>query len=80
MFSFSLSKQISLGYALILLGMIIMGVIALSNMSSATSNSKVLNDAYIKEVELAGSLERNFAKARIEMIKLISGDLASKKS
>jgi methyl-accepting chemotaxis protein len=78
MFSFSLSKQISLGYALILLGMIIMGVIALSNMSSATSNSKILNDAYIKEVELTGSLERNFAKARIEMIKLISGDLASK--
>ena len=68
MFSFSLSKQISLGYALILLGMIIMGVIALSNMSSATSNSKVLNDAYIKEVELTGSLERNFAKARIEMV------------
>ncbi|MDH4944289.1 methyl-accepting chemotaxis protein [Sulfurimonas sp. C5] len=78
MSSLSLSKQISLGFALILAGMIIMGVVAISNMSSATTNSKILNDAYIKEVEIASALERDFAKARIKMIKLGGGDLSSK--
>lgn len=78
MSSLSLSKQISLGFALILAGMIIMGVVALGNMSRATTNSKTLNDAYIKEVELASNLERDFAKARITMIKLGGGDLSNK--
>ncbi|WP_304545938.1 methyl-accepting chemotaxis protein [Sulfurimonas microaerophilic] len=78
MFSLSLSKQISLGFTLILAAMIIMGTVAINNMANATSNSKVLNDAYIQEVALASALERDFAKARISMIKLGSGDLASK--
>lgn len=78
MSSLSLSKQISLGFTLILAGMLIMGIVAISNMASATANSKILNDAYIKEVELASALERDFAKARINMVKLGSGDLASK--
>lgn len=73
MYSMSLSKQISLGFALMVAAMLVMGVVALTNMSSATHNSKKLNDEYIAEVEMVSSLERNFAKVRIPTVKLIGG-------
>ena len=74
--SISLSKQISIGFAIILLAMIIMGVIAVSSMSKATSNSKTLDAEYIEEVSIVTSLERNYAKGRIEIVKfLYSEDL-----
>ncbi|MDD2448059.1 MAG: hypothetical protein PHS42_00485 [Sulfurimonas sp.] len=74
--SISLSKQISIGFAIILLAMIIMGVIAISSMSKAISNSKTLDAEYIEEVSIVTSLERNYAKGRIEIVKfLYSEDL-----
>ena len=76
--SISLSKQISIGFALILAAMLIMGIIAIGNMNVATNNSIALEKEYINEVEYASSLERNFAKVRIDMIKLINGDIESK--
>ncbi|EQB39100.1 hypothetical protein M947_08030 [Sulfurimonas hongkongensis] len=80
MSTISLSKQISIGFAIILLAMVIMGIIAISSMSSAISNSERLSDEYIAEVDVATSLERNFAKARIDTSKLLySEDLAFKK-
>ncbi|MDY0120708.1 MAG: methyl-accepting chemotaxis protein [Sulfurimonas sp.] len=79
MSSISLSKQISIGFGLVLATMLIMGITAIGNMSSATANSTALEKEYIDEVEIATSLERNFAKARIDMIKLIEGDLQAKK-
>jgi len=79
MSSISLSKQISIGFALVLATMLIMGITAIGNMSSAITNSVALDKEYVDEVEIATSLERNFAKARIDMLKLNSGDLEAKK-
>ena len=76
--SISLSKQISIGFALVLAAMLVMGIIAIGNMSIATTNSVTLEKEYIDEVDMATNLERNFAKARVEMIKLINGDLKAK--
>jgi methyl-accepting chemotaxis protein len=78
--SISLSKQISIGFGLILAAMLIMGIIAVGSMSSATTNSIALEKEYIDEVEIATSLERNFAKARIDAIRIIEGNLEVKKS
>ena len=76
----SLSKQISIGFAIILSAMLIMGIIAISSMSHAISNSEVLDEQYIAEVETATSLERNFAKASVEISKfLYSEELVFKK-
>ncbi|MDY0117795.1 MAG: methyl-accepting chemotaxis protein [Sulfurimonadaceae bacterium] len=79
--TFSLSKQISIGFGIILAAMVIMGMIAIGSMSGAISNSEKLNDEYIAEIDVATSLERNFAKARIDVSKfLYSEDLQFKKS
>ncbi|MCK9491626.1 MAG: methyl-accepting chemotaxis protein [Sulfurimonas sp.] len=48
-----------------------MGMIAIGSMSSAISNSEKLNNEYIAEVGLATSLERNYAKARIDIVKFL---------
>jgi methyl-accepting chemotaxis protein len=80
MSTLSLSKQISIGFAIILVAMIVMGVIAIGGMSSAISNSEKLNDEFISEVDVASSLERNFAKARNDISKfLYSENIAYKK-
>gem|GEM_PF-337930 len=79
MVTMSLSKQISLGFALMLGTMLVMGSIGTTSMSNATDNSIQLDKEYISEVDIATSLERSFAKARIEMTKLVDGNLESKK-
>ncbi len=77
----SLSKQISIGFGIILAAMIIMGIIAISAMSQATSNSQKLDNEYIAEVDVVTSVERNFAKTRIEIVKfLYSENLEFKKT
>ena len=68
----SLSKQISIGFGIILAAMAIMGLIAVGSMSSAVTNSEKLSKEYIDEVSIATSLDRNFAKARIDVVKLIN--------
>jgi len=71
MSTLSLSKQISIGFAIILAAMIVMGVIAIGGMSKATSNSKTLDAEYIEEVTIVTSLERNYAKGRIDIVKFL---------
>lgn len=67
----SLSKQISIGFGVSLLIMVIMGIVSLGGMKSAISNSKILNDQYIKEIDVTSGLERDFAKARINISKYL---------
>jgi len=67
----SLSKQISGGFGLALLMLLFIGFVAISNISSAVENSKVMNDQYIAEVKIAGALERSFATARVNVGKYI---------
>jgi methyl-accepting chemotaxis protein len=65
----SLSKQISVGFILLLSIILGMGVIAINGIHSAVGNSEKLERQDIKEVEIAGHLERNFSAARIAVAK-----------
>lgn len=67
----SLSKLISLGIGILIIIMISMGVIGINNMSAAVQNSEKLDKEYIKEIEIAGKLERSFSGVRIGVSKFL---------
>lgn len=67
----SLSKQISVGFILMLLIILIMGIVGSKSISAAVENSEKLGEQYVKEVEIAGNIERNFTNARIAISKFI---------
>jgi len=67
----TLGKKIASGLGAVLLIMLILGSMAIFNMKIAENNSISLDTKYIPEVRIAGDIERNFAKARIEAAKFI---------
>lgn len=67
----SLSKQISIGFLLLLGIILVMGVVGVKSISSAVTNSEKLGNQYVKEVGITGNLERSFAGVRIATSKFI---------
>ena len=67
----SLSKQISIGFILMLLIILTMGIIGSLSISTAIDNSNKLDKQYVKEVEITAHIERNFANVRIAISKFI---------
>jgi methyl-accepting chemotaxis protein len=67
----SLSKQISVGFGILMLIILTMGTMGVSNISLAIDNSVKLDKEYVQEVAIAGNIERNFAKARISVSKFL---------
>ena len=67
----SLTKQISAGFGLLLLIIVIMGAVSITNISSAVGNSEKLSEQYVAEVAIGGNIERNFAKVRIAASKFL---------
>lgn len=67
----SLSKQISIGFILMLLIILTMGIVGSNSISAAVENSKKLGEQYVPEVAIAGDIERNFANVRIAISKFI---------
>jgi len=67
----SLSKTITFGMAVLLGIILVMGVIALTAIGSAVSNSEKLDRQYVREVQIAGMIERQFARARIATSKFL---------
>jgi len=55
----TLGKKVSLGFAILLLLSIILGILAIVNMNSVKSTSTKLSNEYIPEVEIATDLERS---------------------
>lgn len=75
----SLSKQIGGGFAISLLMMMLIGAIAIINITQAVSNSKKMNEQYMQELKIAGEIERNFAKLRIDVAKFLYSEKQSYK-
>jgi methyl-accepting chemotaxis protein len=67
----SLSKQIGIGFTLMLIIILTMGLIGSTSISKAINNSEKLDKQYVKEVEIAGHIERSFANVRIAIGKFI---------
>ena len=67
----SLTKQISAGFGLLLLIILVMGSVSIINISSAVGNSEKLAEQYVAEVAIVGDVERNFAKVRIAASKFL---------
>jgi methyl-accepting chemotaxis protein len=67
----SLSKQISIGFLLLLGIILVIGIVSANSISSAVTNSEKLGNQYVKEVEIAGNLERSFAAVRIAVGKFL---------
>ncbi len=67
----SLSVQISIGFILMLVIILTMGIIGSSSISKAIENSETLDKQYVKEVEIAGNIQRHFANIRIAISKFI---------
>ena len=67
----SLSIQISIGFILMLVIILTMGIIGSSSISKAIENSETLDKQYVKEVEIAGNIQRHFANVRISISKFI---------
>ena len=67
----SLSKQISIGFSILVLIVVGMGSMGVVKISSAIENSLKLDKEYVQEVVIAGNIERNFAKARISVAKFL---------
>ena len=67
----SLGKQIGAGFFIMLLIILVMGVTSLKSVMDAVENSEELNNQFLKEIEIANNVERNFSKVRISMSKYI---------
>jgi methyl-accepting chemotaxis protein len=65
----SLSKQISIGFILLLSIILVMGFVAINGISGAVSNSEKLDQQYVQEVAIANNIERSFSAARIAVAK-----------
>ena len=67
----SLSKQITIGFVLMLLIILSMGIGSSISISDAVENSEKLGNQYVKEVEITGNIERSFANVRIAVSKFL---------
>lgn len=67
----SLSKQITIGFVLMLLIILSIGIGSSISISEAVENSEKLGNQYVKEVEITGNLERSFANVRIAVGKFL---------
>jgi methyl-accepting chemotaxis protein len=65
----SLSKQISIGFILLLSIILGMGLVAINGISSAVSNSEKLDQQYVQEIEIANNIERSFSAVRVAVSK-----------
>ncbi len=66
--SMSLGKKITLGFSLIIVIAIALGLTGVINMNSASENSRKLAQEYVPEVDIANSVERNFLATRLSMV------------
>lgn len=67
----SLSKQISIGFGILVLIVLAMGSMGVIKISSAIMNSEKLDKEYVQEVFITGNIERNFANVRIAVSKFL---------
>ncbi|WP_345993473.1 methyl-accepting chemotaxis protein [Sulfurimonas sp. HSL-1716] len=67
----SLSKQISIGFGLLLFFLIIMGFVGVSNILKAVDNSDRLGKQYVKEVQIVSAIARDFANVQINVGKFL---------
>ena len=67
----SLSKQISIGYGMLLLILLIMGFFGVSSIVSAVNNSDKLAKQYVKEVQILSEVASHFAGVRINSGKFL---------
>ena len=80
MATLSLNKQINIGFILMLLIILMIGIVGIRGMSSAIDNSEKLETEYIKELEIAGNIQRDFLNARINISKYIFSENAKYKT
>jgi methyl-accepting chemotaxis protein/methyl-accepting chemotaxis protein-2 (aspartate sensor receptor) len=73
----SLGRKITLGFGIIILIAIGLGITGVVNMNSATKNSEKLALEYAPEVEIANELERNFLNVRMNMVAYIYTESAA---
>jgi len=67
----SLSKQISIGFGILVFIVLAMGGMGVIKISLAIDNSEKLDKEYVQEVVIAGEIERNVANLRIAVSKFL---------
>lgn len=74
----TLGKKISLGFGLIILIALVLGLLGVFNMKSAENNSERLAKEYAPEVAIVNGIEKNFLRTRLNMVAyLFNGSEAS---
>ncbi len=70
----TLGFRISLGFGVLIAILLIIGLIGIVNMRSASSDATHLSAVYVPEVNLANDVMQNFSNARYNMLGFISVD------
>lgn len=70
----TLGFRISLGFGVLIAILLVVGLIGIVNMRSASSDATRLSAVYVPEVNLANDVMQNFSNARYNMLSFISVD------
>lgn len=70
----TLGYRISLGFGILIAILVIIGLIGIVNMRSASSDATRLSAVYVPEVNLANDVMQNFSNARYNMLGFVSVD------